>query len=38
MVGGIDMLDDPKRAKAQIGYLPEHPPLYRELTVDEYVD
>jgi ABC-2 type transport system ATP-binding protein len=32
------MLDDPKRAKAQIGYLPEHPPLYRELTVDEYVD
>jgi len=37
MVGGIDILDAPKKAKAYIGYLPEHPPLYRELTVDEYL-
>lgn len=36
-VGGIDMLEQPKQAKAQIGYLPEHPPLYRDLTVDEYL-
>jgi ABC-2 type transport system ATP-binding protein len=32
---GIDMLDNPKEAKALIGYLPETPPLYKELTVDE---
>ena len=37
-VGGIDMLDDPTRAKAQLGYLPETPPLNRDLTVDEYLD
>jgi len=35
---GIDLLDQPKRAKAEIGYLPEQPPVYRELTVDEYLD
>jgi ABC-2 type transport system ATP-binding protein len=34
---GIDLLDQPKAAKAQIGYLPEQPPVYRELTVDEYL-
>ncbi|MEJ2439685.1 MAG: ATP-binding cassette domain-containing protein [Gammaproteobacteria bacterium] len=33
----IDLLDNPKEAKAQIGYLPEQPPIYRELTVDEYL-
>ena len=26
------------RAKAQLGYLPETPPLNRDLTVDEYLD
>ncbi len=36
-VGGVDILEHPKRAKAAIGYLPEQPPLYRELTVDEYL-
>lgn len=36
-IGGIDLLDNPKQAKAEIGYLPEQPPLYRELTVDEYL-
>ena len=35
---GIDILDQPTAAKAHIGYLPETPPLYRELTVREYVD
>ncbi len=34
---GIDLLDQPRQAKAQIGFLPEQPPLYRELTVDEYL-
>jgi ABC-2 type transport system ATP-binding protein len=36
-VNGCDVLDDPKQAKAGLGYLPEQPPLYRELTVDEYL-
>lgn len=36
-IAGIDLLDRPKQAKAEIGYLPEQPPLYRELTVDEYL-
>ena len=34
---GIDVIEKPKEAKALIGYLPEQPPLYRELTVDEYL-
>src|SRR5262249_43194737 len=34
---GIDLLDQPVAAKTHIGYLPEVPPLYRELTVDEYL-
>jgi len=37
MIDGLDILDDPRQAKAQIGYLPEQPPLYRELSVDEYL-
>ena len=36
-VAGIDLLDAPRQAKARIGYLPEQPPLYRELTVREYL-
>ena len=34
---GIDMIESPKEAKALIGYLPEMRPLYKELTVDEYL-
>ncbi len=34
---GIDMMENPKEAKALIGYLPEMRPLYKELTVDEYL-
>ncbi len=37
LINGIDLLDEPLRAKAALGYLPEQPPLYRELTVDEYL-
>jgi len=36
-INGLDILDRPKAAKAEIGYLPEQPPVYRELTVDEYL-
>ena len=34
---GIDMLDRPTEAKARIGYLPETPPLYKDLTVNEFL-
>ena len=34
---GIDLLEHPTAAKARIGYLPEVPPLYKELTVEEYL-
>ena len=34
---GINLLFDPLAAKRHIGYLPEIPPLYKELTVDEYL-
>ncbi len=34
---GIDLLDQPKAAKARIGYLPEVPPLYKEFSVDEFL-
>lgn len=37
-IHGHDLIDDPIAAKSQIGYLPENPPLYRELTVHEYLD
>lgn len=36
-INGIDLLADPKAAKRHIGYLPENPPLYRELTVREFL-
>ena len=35
---GVDLFEHPTAAKAHIGYLPETPPLYRELTIMEYVD
>lgn len=37
-IGGINVLDDPIGAKKQIGYLPEMPPLYMEMTVREYLN
>ncbi|NLD87848.1 MAG: ATP-binding cassette domain-containing protein [Clostridiales bacterium] len=36
-VHGIDVLEDPIAAKRYIGYLPEHPPLYMDMTVNEYL-
>ena len=36
-IDGIDLLERPKQAKRHLGYLPEHPPLYDDLTVDEYL-
>jgi len=37
-INGIDILSDPIAAKKNIGYLPEHPPLYTDMTVWEYLD
>lgn len=34
---GVNLRQKPAPAKAQIGYLPETPPLYRELSVDDYL-
>ena len=34
---GIDLLDKPQQAKAHLGFLPEIPPLYQDMTVDEYL-
>ena len=36
-VSGIDIVSDPLGAKKLIGYLPEQPPLYLDMTVDEYL-
>ena len=36
-VDGMDMLQDPRACKRHIGYLPEKPPLYDEMTVTAYL-
>ncbi len=37
IIDGIDMARDPEQAKQRIGFLPQTPPLYTDLTVDEYL-
>ena len=37
-VCGIDVLENPDEAKKKLGFLPEQPPLYREMKVGEYLD
>lgn len=37
-INGIDVLEDPVGAKKGIGYLPEQPPLYLDMTVNEYLN
>ena len=37
-IAGFDILDDPIEAKKHIGYLPEHPPLYLDMTVQAYLE
>ncbi len=36
-IAGHDIIEAPRAAKSQLGYLPEHPPVYREASVDEYL-
>lgn len=37
LVNGHNMLKEPEEAKRRIGYLPEIPPLYTDMTVEEYL-
>lgn len=37
-IDGIDIMDDPKAYKKNIGYLPELPPVYLDMTVMEYLE
>lgn len=37
IINGYDLLSQPKQAKAHIGYLPEQPPLYKDLSVIEFL-
>ena len=37
LVDGLSVLDNPEKAKQKIGYLPEIPPLYTDMTVNEYL-
>lgn len=37
LIDGVDILADPIRAKRNIGYLPEQPPLYLDMTAYEYL-
>lgn len=37
-VAGIDILENPLEAKKHIGYLPQDPPLYLDMSVDEYLN
>ncbi len=37
-VNGLDVFEEPEEVKKMIGYLPEFPPLYTDMTVREYLD
>ena len=37
VIDGIDMAEEPEAARARIGFLPESPPLYPEMTVDAFL-
>lgn len=37
LINGINMRERPDQAKREIGFLPQNPPLYMDLTVDEYL-
>lgn len=38
LVNGVDLVEEPGKAKALMGYLPEIPPLYPEMGVEEYLN
>ncbi|MGI6189117.1 MAG: ATP-binding cassette domain-containing protein [Clostridiales bacterium] len=37
-VDGFDILEEPEEVKKRIGYMPEFPPLYMDMTVQEYLN
>jgi ABC-2 type transport system ATP-binding protein len=37
-IGGVSLREEPALAKKALGFLPEQPPLYPELSVDEFLD
>ena len=37
-IGGFDIFEEEKKAKKLIGYLPETPPVYQDMTVREYLE
>ena len=37
VINGTDVFEDPRKAKKNIGFLPEQPPLYQDMTVLEYL-
>lgn len=37
-INGLDIFEDASEAKKLIGYLPEHPPVYMDMTVKEYLE
>ena len=37
LIKGLDLKEHPAQCKRHIGYCPETPPLYKDLTVDEYL-
>ena len=38
LINGINLIEEPESAKSAIGYLPEQPPVYRDMTVIEYLN
>ena len=36
-VAGVDVLEDPHAVRKKVGYLPETPPVYRDMTVGDYL-
>jgi ABC-2 type transport system ATP-binding protein len=37
-IAGFDVFESSREVRSRIGYLPEHPPLYNDMTVDYYLD
>ena len=38
LIDGHNILEEPEEAKKKIGYLPEMPPLYQDMTAKEYLE
>jgi len=38
IINGYNMFDEPEEAKKQLGYLPDTPPVYLDMLVDEYLN